>query len=53
MTGERFQALLEKNQKGLLRASEINELLSAVARLRVANALLNDQLKKALTNGKT
>lgn len=52
MTGERFQALLERHQKGLLKLTEITELFNAVARLRVANALLNDELKKARGHGK-
>jgi len=47
MTGERFQALLDKfHRELLLKPAEIRELFSAVARLRVALALAESELKK-------
>jgi hypothetical protein len=38
--------LERKARLGTIRPGEIVELLHAVARLRVANALLNDELRK-------
>jgi hypothetical protein len=46
MLGERFLVLQEKARLGTLKNTEIIELLSAVARLRAANALLSDELRK-------
>ena len=48
MTGERYQALLDKfHRELLLKPAEIRELFSAVARLRVALALTESELKRA------
>ena len=48
MTGERYQALLDKfHRELLLKPTEIRELFSAVARLRVALALTESELKRA------
>ena len=48
MTGERYQALLDKfHRELLLKPAEIRELFSAVARLRVALALTESELKGA------
>ena len=46
MTGERYLQLTEKARLGTIRAGEVQELLSAVARLRVAVALANDEIKR-------
>lgn len=47
MTGERYQALLDKfHRELLLKPAEIRELFSAVARLRVALALTESELKR-------
>ena len=48
MTGERYQALWDKfHRELLLKPAEIRELFSAVARLRVALALTESELKRA------
>ena len=48
--GQRYLTLLDRFQKGTLRQTEIQELFSEVARLRVALAIAHDTIRK--NNGK-